>query len=99
MKPYKKLKFKLGEASLKECERLLYYEYEDRDLKDSVHGCAIKSIDGSPSNLFKKVPDLCSDYRLTSVAAQVPTIKVIDFMNGLFRMAQKTQVKQRQDFL
>jgi len=74
MKPYKKLKFKLGEASLKECNRLLYYEYEDRDLKDSVHGCAIKSIDGSPSNLFKKVPDLCSDYRLTSVAAQVPTI-------------------------
>ena len=74
MKPYKKLKFNLDVRALNECKRLPYYEYEDRDLKESVLGCAVKSIDGRPSNLFKKVPDLCSSYRLTSIAAQLPTI-------------------------
>ena len=74
MKPYKKLKFNLDVRALNECKRLPYYEYEDRDLKESVLGCAVKSIDGRPSNLFKKIPDLCNSYRLTSIAAQLPTI-------------------------
>jgi ectoine hydroxylase-related dioxygenase (phytanoyl-CoA dioxygenase family) len=74
MKSYKKLKLKLNKQAIDEVVNLPYYVYEDRDLKESVLACAIKSIDGQPDNLFKNIPDLCKDYKLTSIAGQIPTI-------------------------
>ena len=74
MKTYKRLKFKIEDDMLEECSRLPFYKYDDRDLLNAITGCAIRSIDGKPNNLFKTVPDLCSKYQYTSVCASVPNI-------------------------
>ena len=52
MKTYKRLKFKIEDDMLEECSRLPFYKYDDRDLLNAITGCAIRSIDGKPNNLF-----------------------------------------------
>ena len=71
---YKYLKFKLDTNLLDECKKLVYYNYEDRDLKDAITACAIKSPNGMPNNMFKVRPDTCDQYRFTSVAGSIPNI-------------------------
>ena len=37
-------------------KKLVYYNYADRDLKDAITACAIKSSNGMPNNMFKVYP-------------------------------------------
>ena len=71
---YRYLKFKIDKNLLNECKKLVYYNYADRDLKDAITACAIKSPDGMPNNMFKIEPDTCDQYRFTSIAASIPNI-------------------------
>ena len=59
---YKYLNFRLRTNLLNECKKLVYYNYADRDLKDAITACAIKSPDGMPNNMFKVDPDICDRY-------------------------------------
>ena len=71
---YRYLKFKLNKNLLNECKSLNYYNYADRDLKDAITACAIKSPDGRPSNMFKVEPDTCNQYKFTSIVPKIPNI-------------------------
>ena len=79
MTTYRYLTFKLSSDLFRECINLVYYNYDDRDLKDAITACAIKSPNGMPNNMFKVEPDTCDKYRLTTIAGSVPnTIKEIN---------------------
>ena len=71
---YKYLKFKINSDLLSECKKLVYYNYNDRDLKDAITACAIKSPDGLPNNMYKVYPDTCASYRFTSICGSIPNI-------------------------
>ena len=72
MTTYRYLKFKLSSDLFSECKNLVYYNYDDRDLKDAITACAIKSPNGMPNNMFKVEPDTCDKYRLTTIAGSIP---------------------------
>ena len=69
---YRYLKFKINTNLLDECKSLVYYNYADRDLKDAITACAIKSPDGMPNNMFKVYPDTCDSYRFTNICGIIP---------------------------
>jgi len=71
---YRYLKFRLSKDLLNECKTLAYYNYADRDLKEAITACAIKSPDGMPNNMYKIIPDTCDQYRFTSIAGSIPNI-------------------------
>ena len=71
---YKYLKFRINSDLLSECKKLVYYNYNDRDLKDAITACAIKSPDGLPNNMYKVYPDTCASYRFTSICGSIPNI-------------------------
>ena len=71
---YKYLKFKINSDLLSECKKLVYYNYNDRDLKDAITACAIKSPAGLPNNMYKVYPDTCASYRFTSICGSIPNI-------------------------
>ena len=77
---YRYLKFKIDTNLLDECKSLVYYNYADRDLKDAITACAIKSPDGMPNNMFKVYPDTCESYRFTSICGILP--KTIEAINN-----------------
>ena len=73
------LKFKIDPNLLDECKKLVYYNYDDRDLKDAITACAIKSPDGMPNNMYKVYPDICDSYMFTSICAIIPkTVSAIN---------------------
>lgn len=74
MSTYKYLKFNLETDLLDECSNLVYYNYDDRDLKNAITACAIKSSDGKPNNMFKVIPDVCDKYMFTSITGSIPNI-------------------------
>ena len=87
---YRYLKFKLDVNLLNECKKLVYYNYDDRDLKDAITACAIKSPDGMPNNMFKVHPDTCDSYRFTNICGTIPkTVSAINYFrcpkNGILR--------------
>ena len=71
---YKYLNFRLRTNLLNECKKLVYYNYADRDLKDAITACAIKSPDGMPNNMFKVDPDICDRYIFTSIVSTIPNV-------------------------
>ena len=71
---YKYLNFRLRTNLLNECKKLVYYNYADRDLKDAITACAIKSPDGMPNNMFKVDPDICDRYIFTSFVSTIPNV-------------------------
>ena len=80
------LKFKIDPNLLDECKKLVYYNYDDRDLKDAITACAIKSPDGMPNNMFKVNPDMCDRYKFTSVVKSIPNVmkEIYKFQNQFF---------------
>ena len=71
---YKYLNFRLRTNLLNECKKLVQYNYADRDLKDAITACAIKSPDGMPNNMFKVDPDICDRYIFTSIVSTIPNV-------------------------
>jgi len=71
---YRYLKFNLESDLLAECKNLVYYNYDDRDLKNAITACAIRSPDGKPNNMFKVSPDICSNYMFTSITGSTPNL-------------------------
>ena len=74
MSTYRYLKFNLQSDLLAECENLVYYNYDDRDLKNAITACAVKSPDGKSNNMFKVSPDICSNYMFTNIVGSTPKL-------------------------